>query len=316
MYSMFYGATLGESFSQNLNNWDVRNIDNMDRMFHDSNFNGNISDWDVSNVLSMEYTFADNPAFNQDIGNWNTSNVTNMSLMFRNSSFNQDIGNWDTSNVANMAQMFSGATFNQPIGNWDTSSVTNMERMFIDAISFNQPIGNWDTSSVTNMQGMFWNTISQYVQMSFNQNLNGWCVTNINGKPSSFDKYNDTFASSNYPIWGTCPDYNINVTASSSEDYSIIGSDRNGDISGNDVSITLNLGDEINFIVNAPGHPFYIKTVQGTGTGNLADGINLYAVTSNNGVSEGIINWTPTTTGTYYYQCSTHNNMYGIITVQ
>ena len=68
--------------------------------------------------------------------------------------------------------------------------------------------------------------------------------------------------------------------------------------------------------MNAPGHPFYIKTVQGTGTGNLADGINLYAVTSNNGVSEGIINWTPTTTGTYYYQCSTHNNMYGTIIVQ
>ncbi len=316
MYGMFYGATLGVSFSQNLNNWDVSNIDNMGLMFHQSNFNGDISDWDVSNVLSMEYTFANNPAFNQDIGNWNTSSVTSMFLMFRSSAFNQPIGNWDTSNVTNMGQMFSGASFNQPIGNWDTSSVTNMERMFIDAISFNQPIGNWDTSSVTEMQGMFWNNNSQYVQMSFNQNLNGWCVTNINGKPTSFDKNNDTFTSSNFPIWGTCPDYNINVTASSSEDYSIIGSDRNGNISGNDVSITLNLGDEINFIVDAPGHPFYIKTVQGAGTGNQANGINLYAVTSNNGVSEGIINWTPTTAGTYYYQCSVHNGMYGTITVQ
>ena len=81
-------------------------------------------------------------------------------------------------------------------------------------------------------------------------------------------------------------------------------------VSGNDPSITINVGDEINFIVDAASHPFYIKTVQGTGTDNLASNV------TNNGATSGVVNWTPTTAGTYYYQCSVHNGMYGTITVQ
>ena len=30
----------------------------------------------------------------------------------------------------------------------------------------------------------------------------------------------------------------------------------------------------------------------------------------------GVVNWTPTTAGTYYYQCLAHDGMYGTITVQ
>ena len=117
----------------------------------------------------------------------------------------------------------------------------------------------------------------------------------------------------NKPIWGTCPDYNINVTASSNSDYTLAGSDRNGTVTGNDPSITINVGDEVNFIVNAAGHPFYIKTAQGAGTDNQASDIN-----SNypNGATNGVVSWTPTAAGTYYYQCSVHDGMYGTITVQ
>jgi len=146
---------------------------------------------------------------------------------------------------------------------------------------------------------------------TFNQNLTGWCVTNITS-----DLNNQSFAPSsaltedNKPIWGTCPDYNINVTASSNSDYTLSGSDRNGTVTGDDPSITINVGDEINFIVDAANHPFYIKTVQGTGADNLASNV------TNNGATSGVVNWTPTTAGTYYYQCSVHNGMYGTITVQ
>ena len=54
-------------------------------------------------------------------------------------------------------------------------------------------------------------------------------------------------------------------------------------------------------------------TVQGTGSDNQASGIN-----SNypNGATNGIVSWTPKAAGTYYYQCSVHNGMYGTITVQ
>ena len=96
---------------------------------------------------------------------------------------------------------------------------------------------------------------------SFNQDLTGWCVTNITSEPSKFATLSALITDANKPVWGTCPDYNINITASSNSDYTLSGSDRNGAVSGNDPSITINVGDEVNFIVDAASHPFYIKTV-------------------------------------------------------
>ena len=37
---------------------------------------------------------------------------------------------------------------------------------------------------------------------------------------------------------------------------------------------------------------------------------------TNNGTESGTIVWTPTATGTYYYQCSLHGGMVGTITIQ
>ena len=36
----------------------------------------------------------------------------------------------------------------------------------------------------------------------FNQDLSGWCVTNITSKPTDFAT--GALISSNYPVWGTC----------------------------------------------------------------------------------------------------------------
>ena len=243
--------------------------------------------------------------FNQNIGNWDTSRVTDMMEMFAHAnSFNQDIGGWDTSSVNTMREMFLAASdFNHDIGNWNTTNVTSMQGMFNGASSFNHAIDNWDTSSVTNMNTMF------YEATSFNQDLTSWCVETFSSMPEEFSQ-GSGLTVENYPIWGTCADYSFRVSANSSADYTVVGLDRNGEISGNDPSITINVGDEVNFIIDASGHPFYIKTVQGTGTGNQVEGV------SNNGTENGVINWTPSQAGTYYYQCSVHNNMYGIITVQ
>ena len=34
------------------------------------------------------------------------------------------------------------------------------------------------------------------------------------------------------------------------------------------------------------------------------------------GATNGVVSWTPAAAGTYYYQCSVHDGMYGTITVQ
>jgi plastocyanin len=105
--------------------------------------------------------------------------------------------------------------------------------------------------------------------------------------------------------------YSITVTAQSSSNYILSGSDQNGNVSGNDPSISLKAGDTFSFNVNSPGHPFFIIVNSNGGfeSNNLPSGI------TNNGASTGTVLWTPTEAGTYYYICEYHPSMIGTITV-
>ena len=130
----------------------------MSNMFNQASlFNQDISEWDVSNVINMNYMFGHATTFDGLIGNWNVSSVTDMSNMFNlASSFNQDISKWDVSNVTNMASMFMHTkSFNQSIGDWDVSNVTNMDYMFAKTVLFNQNLGNWSISTLTSTTGIF-----------------------------------------------------------------------------------------------------------------------------------------------------------------
>ena len=105
--------------------------------------------------------------------------------------------------------------------------------------------------------------------------------------------------------------YNITVTAQSSSNYVLSGSDQNGDVSGNDPSVSAKVGDTLSFNLNSPGHPFFLIKVSngGTDSNNLIDGV------TNNGASSGTISWTPSEAGTYYYICEYHPSMLGTITI-
>ena len=105
--------------------------------------------------------------------------------------------------------------------------------------------------------------------------------------------------------------FSITVTAQGSSNYILSGSDQNGNVSGNDPSISAKVGDTFSFNVNSPGHPFYLIVISngGTDSNNLIDGV------SNNGASSGTISWTPTAAGTYYYICEYHPSMLGTITI-
>ena len=149
--------------------------------------------------------------------------------------------------------------------------------------------------------------------------LDGTIIINQNTQSQTSQTQSDTTqnnSGTNSDTGSTSPTvpqgntYDINVTATSSSNYTLSGSDRNGSVSGNDPVITIASGDTINFNVNASGHPFYIQTSAGVGGVNLASGV------SNNGTSSGGISWSPTSTGTFYYQCSLHAGMYGTIIVQ
>ena len=104
--------------------------------------------------------------------------------------------------------------------------------------------------------------------------------------------------------------FDIDVTASSSANYTLTGSDRSGDVSGDDPDLTFKVGDTINFDVSASGHPFYLKTEPSLGGGDLVSGA------TSQGTSNGTVTWTPSSAGTYYYVCSLHDGMYGVLTVE
>ena len=107
------------------------------------------------------------------------------------------------------------------------------------------------------------------------------------------------------------PGYIVNLTASDNNDYTLDGDDRNGTVSGDDVDVTIKEGDRINFIVDASGHPLYLKTQAGSGTGNQIGGV------VNQGDDDGNVYWTAPagSAGTYYYQCGNHAAMSGKLIV-
>ena len=74
-------------------------------------FNQDLSNWDVARVTNMEATFQKAKSFNQDISKWDVSSVIDMNGMFSDAdSFNQDISQWDVSRVTSMRHMFYRAT--------------------------------------------------------------------------------------------------------------------------------------------------------------------------------------------------------------
>ena len=87
-----------------------------------------------------------------------------------------------------------------------------------------------------------------------------------------------------------------------------------GAVIGTNAEIEISQGDVLAFKLNAKGHPFWIKTQQGTGQNNaVSSGISGVG----QGKTSGALIWDTTKIeeGTYYYQCQYHADMFGTITV-
>ena len=95
----------------------------------------------------------------------------------------------------------------------------------------------------------------------------------------------------------------------SSQNYEITGSDRGNTFSASlDPTITVYEGDTITFDNTATrvNHPMYIR---------VSDGGASVSSPAASGEGTATTSWTPTTAGTYYYQCGSHGGMIGTITV-
>ena len=100
--------------------------------------------------------------------------------------------------------------------------------------------------------------------------------------------------------------YYINVSAESIDNYILSGKDKNGSVSGNDPTVTVNKGDTIIFYVDAFSHPFYIKTKFSRGNG---DKVTTGILSGTPGTQDGKLSWNTTGVSAgkyYYYVCSPH----------
>ena len=111
------------------------------------------------------------------------------------------------------------------------------------------------------------------------------------------------------PITTPSVEATLNVTNNGASDFIIRSSDN---ISYNDPTITLVRGKTYEFDVNSPGHPFWIKTTQSTGSSEVySSGI------TNNGITSGKVTFTVPTDApdTLYYNCQFHAAMTGMINI-
>ena len=102
---------------------------------------------------------------------------------------------------------------------------------------------------------------------------------------------------------------NYDVTNSGASSYIFNG---NGLTNSSNPNLTLTKGETYTFTINSPGHPFYINSVQGTGTSNAYNnGV------SNNGAVSGTITFTVPSNApsTLFYNCEFHGSMTGTITI-
>ena len=103
----------------------------------------------------------------------------------------------------------------------------------------------------------------------------------------------------------------IDVLAPDNNNYDVTGNDRNGNVSGNNQTITVAVGDTLTFNLNygAGQHPFHIRDNPG------GSDVSTPAAINNGAVGGSTVRWIPNTPGTYYYQCDSHPSMLGTIVV-
>jgi plastocyanin len=137
-----------------------------------------------------------------------------------------------------------------------------------------------------------------------------WHVTLRVGSGSGTVVYTSPDYTINDTSLNFAPDYIIGVSTPVF-DYVMTGSHRGAvfTLPAAQPPLTFNVGDKVRFVIDSgtqSSHPFYLKTSQGSGTGNQVPNVT--------GQGGAVLEWTAIA-GVYYYQCSVHGSMNNTITV-
>ena len=148
---------------------------------------------------------------------------------------------------------------------------------------------------------------SSFVEVKFNPADSAHFLGNVGRKCQLRTTGSTAGAGSSTPTT-----WNITTTGPSSSFYTLNGTDRNGAVSGNNVGVTVYVGDTINFNLSNVSsiHPFYIRV------SSQGSNVSTPNATGQGSSGNATVSWTPAQTGTYYYQCGVHPGMIGTITVQ
>ncbi len=125
---------------------------------------------------------------------------------------------------------------------------------------------------------------------------------------SNYGERNATNNSSSYGASST--DLTFEVTNNGAASY-VFNNDDLNNVQNPD--LTLKRGETYTFTINAPGHPFFIKSVQGTTDANTYN-----SGVTNNGAESGTITFDVPMDApdTLYYICEFHASMGGVFTIE
>lgn len=190
-------------------------------------------------------------------------------------------------------QIIDNSLKNTAIGYNSFGSIVTIEQT---SSGSGYPVGTVTGVSITGGSGS--GGIASFVISPWDFSINSG-TNYVNGSYSLVDLFVDTGVTRTFAV--------VNNGSSA---FTVSGTDKNGSVSGDNPTITCDVGDSLEFQVNASGHPFYIQNIAAPYSSS-----DVIPAVTNGGAELGTVRWRPSSPGTYYYVCGIHTAMSGVIVV-